>query len=136
MAALMQQEGRTIAAALGEEQYAAGRGAGLEALFRHEDSALAAGSRGAALLFDTICALNAMYRECMLEEVVASLPELVTAFAVWLARPSRTALILEDGSVRVYAAMCGAGLGCPGPPAAFAFGMRRALRRVWELMPP
>eukprot|EP00969_Alexandrium_andersonii_P207884 9182899-Alexandrium_andersonii.AAC.1 len=58
MAALMRQEAAGIAEQLGSEQYAVGRDAGLEALLRHADRALAMGERRFALLFDAVCAFS------------------------------------------------------------------------------
>ena len=53
----------------------------------------------AVLQIDANCAFNSMYREVMLEELEESCPQLLTAFAQWLARRSTAIFITEDGRV-------------------------------------
>ena len=131
----MQQERETLAEKLGETQYAVGRDAGLDTLVSHASAALGGDPERVALVFDCICAFNSMFREAILEEIAEAAPHLLTAFALWLARPTRTVFFADDGTPHVYTATCGVDQGCPASPAAFAFGMRRALRRIGASMP-
>ena len=135
MGALMAQEVDTLADALGEEQYVVGKSAGLESMVRDAGAALQRPGARAALLFDCVCAFNSLFREVMLEEIEESVPHLLTAFALWLARRSRAVFVTADGQVHVFESVAGVDQGCPGSPAAFAFGMRRALRRLQRRLP-
>ena len=66
----------------------------------------------------------------MLEEIEACCPQLLSAFALWLARESVVVMFTFDGRVIEFKTGVGVDQGCPGSPVAFAFGMRRALRRI------
>ena len=68
----------------------------------------------------------------MLEEIEQSCPQLLNAFALWLARESVVVLYIIDGRTIEYRTCVGVDQGCPGSPVAFAFGMRRALRKIRE----
>ena len=133
--AVMQQERETIAEKLGDSQFAVGRDAGLETLLQHTTAALMKDADRVALVLDCVCAFNSMFRESILEEIEDAAPHLLTVFATWLARPSRTVFFTDDGTAHIYTATCGVDQGCPASPAAFAFGMRRALRRIAEALP-
>ena len=117
---------------LGSEQYAVCVSAALEKFSATLSIFLRQHPRAADIQVDAVSAFNEMLRETMLEEIEKFFPQLLNAFALWLARESVVVLYTIDGRTIEYRTCVGVDQGCHGSPIAFAFGMQRALRKIRE----
>ena len=115
----------------GSEQYAVGVAAALGKLSATTSVLLLQHPEAAVIQIDAVSTFNHMLREVMLEEIEACCPQLLSAFALWLARESVVVMFTLDGRAIEFKTGVGVDQGCPGSPVAFAFGMRRALRRIF-----
>ena len=98
MAALRKSQSGVLAAVPGTVQYAVGVPAALEKLASTLSQLISNHPDHAVLQIDATCAFNSMHRDVMLEVIEASCPEMLTAFAVWLARPTMAVFVHGRGT--------------------------------------
>ena len=104
---------------LGTEQYAVGVAAALEKLSATISVLLLQHPEAAFVKIEAVFAFNRMFREVMLEEIEACCPQLLSAFAPWLARESVVVMFAFDG--RVIECKTGVGVDQVYPGSLIAF---------------
>ena len=116
----------------GDEQFAIGTAGAVEKMAFTINALMKDADDLAVCQLDCTSAFNGIYREVILEELEEMAPQLLTPFAIWLARESMSFMIMDTGEVATFVSRCGIDQGSPESPAAFAVGLRRVLRRIRE----
>eukprot|EP00660_Eupelagonema_oceanica_P019730 gene19730-biopygen1270 len=81
-------------------------------------------------LLDCISAYNRIEREPILEEVEGDCIEILAFMATFMCRRGKYVFYTDDGNAHVIQSADGVDQGAAFSPGAFAFGLRRALRRI------
>eukprot|EP00662_Eupelagonemidae_sp_cell21_P058088 gene58088-biopygen101607 len=115
---------------LGPEQHAVGMTAAIEKLAKSVQCVNDAVDGIANGLIDSVSAYNHILREPILEEVESDCPEILALLATFMCRRSTYVFYDENGNANVIESADGVDQGAPMSPPAFAFGERRALRRI------
>eukprot|EP00660_Eupelagonema_oceanica_P019729 gene19729-biopygen1267 len=112
------------------DQHAVGMTAAIEKLAKSVQCLVDAVDGLAAGILDAVSAYNNILREPILEEVSEDCTEILTFLATFLCRTGKYVFYDDDGQAHVIASADGVDQGGPLSPPAFAFGLRRALRRI------
>eukprot|EP00661_Eupelagonemidae_sp_cell13_P000046 gene46-1667_t len=115
---------------LAPEQHAVGMTAAIEKLAKGVKAVVAACDDIAVALLDAKGAYNHMLRDVMLQELASDCQEILSFVAVFLCREGQYVFYTDDGEAHVIRSADGCDQGAAISPVAFAFGFRRALRRI------